>query len=163
MMKKIILFKLFFLTGFLLNAQERLLPTLTDMTAILRTGDIKKMSRLVDSLNYIVVDSAVMTDGRLSFISKEPVLIGWTTLGCWTNKKRVIEGISLKVRSRSQYDKLLAEMNRLGFKATGPKSKGASEGELSQDYEKGKILISTVTSRAALGWQFEFYISNMGI
>jgi hypothetical protein len=154
------------LTGFLhvsylVCGQDRHVPTVSEILSIIQKGELKKMVFLVDSLDYEVADSSVSASGSLSYISQEKYLAGPTIFGCWTNAKRQVQGISLTVRQKLVYEKLLVEMGKLGYKSIGKPSNGPGEGEMSQDYEKGKMLISVSVKKSIIGWSYEFTFIKM--
>jgi len=116
---------------------------------------------LVDFLDYDVADSSISPSGSLSYISQEKYLAGPTIFGCWTNAKKQIQGISLTVRQKPVYEKLLIEMGKLGYISIGKPSNGPGEGEMSQDYEKGKMLISVSVKKSIIGMNYEFTFIKM--
>jgi len=151
----------FLLVSFLVCGQNRQVPSVSEILSIIQKGELKKMVFLVDFLDYDVADSSISPSGSLSYISQEKYLAGPTIFGCWTNAKKQIQGISLTVRQKPVYEKLLIEMGKLGYISIGKPSNGPGVGEMSQDYEKGKMLISVSVKKSIIGMNYEFTFIKM--
>jgi hypothetical protein len=157
---RFVFFILLFISSLSIAAQQRQFPDIISMLDVVKGHDFKKMTRLVDSLDFDVADSTYDNRGGLSYLSKEKVLLGPTIFGCWTGPKHNVLGVSLTVRQEDVYKNLLSQIQALGFKSTDPKFNEPAEGR-PVDYEKGKLLISVEITKAPLGKSYDFTLLEL--
>jgi hypothetical protein len=157
---RFVFFLLLLISSFSISAQQRQFPNIISMLDVVKGHDFKKMTRLVDSLDFDVADSTYDIRGGLSYLTREKVLLGPTIFGCWTDPKHKVLGVSLTVRQEEVYKNLLSQIKALGFKSTDPKLSEPEEGR-PVDYGKGKLLISVEITKAPLGKSYDFTLLEL--
>lgn len=128
-----------------------------DLVKIVQTSDFKGMTKLVENLDYIVLDSSKLSDGNLSYITKE-VKINGNTLGCMINKAMKIEMLTFTTSDKQLYYDLKKQIVNAGFKSSGKSTGGLPEIQESEDFEKGQIIVSTSTQRKDTSLRYELNI-----
>lgn len=140
-------------------AQNKEGVNISELIKISESRNFKQFTSLTTRLGYLVLDSSKNERGATNYITKEVKLKG-NTLGCWTDSKLKIEGITFSTYHRELYDDLKNQIIRLKFKSQGT-HKGTFPNQIeSEDFEKGALLISTATIESAWGIQYEFTFLN---
>jgi hypothetical protein len=134
---------LLFLKG---NSQEENSVDFKKLAVITEKSDFAGLCKLVSSLGYKVLDSSKDKNGSLFYFAKEFKFHG-SSLACSRNNQLKITELSFMT-----FDEDLYKRNKLKLKEVGFKSQGIHKGGLpgiteSEDFEKGKILVSSAISK----------------
>ena len=140
--KRVLLIIIFFVTAVDSNSQGNNLINAGKLVEITEKGDFASLSKLVSSLNYLVLDSSMSNDGTLFYFTKEPELQG-NTLSCNTDDKMKIKLLTFITFREMSYNDLKSQFKKLGFKSQGVHKGNSAEIIESEDFEKGKIIAAT--------------------
>ena len=157
-MKKMLYLIIFFTAFAEGNAQNEKKIEISALVKITETSDFPALVKLVKNLTYEVIDSSKESNGSLIFISREKKING-NILGCTVTVRNKINHLSFSTWDVGTYETLKKQIKSFGFKSSGI-TKGHFPDILeTEDFEKGKTLISTASNKKendAIEYEFTF-------
>ena len=140
--------KKFFVTGIcilfssVLIAQNQQQVSATSLVEIVDNNNFKQLSGLVSSLGYHVLDSSKDVSGGLFYYARE-IKIGGNVLACSVSAKNKIEQLSFHTSMKETSQRLKSDLKKAGFISSGASKQPLDKTTETEDFEKGKILVST--------------------
>jgi hypothetical protein len=157
---KTVLAVIFYLASGIIVSQGQVKPAPGELLAVYESGNFNELVKLGKKSGYILVDSTFYTNGKL-FYMISGISLQRDVLACEADKN-----FKIVIMTFSTYDQALADsLKRLLIKKSY-KSSGKSKKELndkidSEDFEKGKHLVSFSRRRKEEGIRYEFNFLNL--
>jgi len=89
-----------------------------ELIQITSNADFSRLSRLVHSLHFIVLDSTSEKNGELFYFAKEPIPYG-SSLSCSVDHTNKLNILTYRVYSKDEYTRIKTEIVKLGFASSG--------------------------------------------
>ena len=144
-MKKMLFLLIFFIAFAECNAQNEKKIEVSQFVTILDTFDMNELINLIHDLGY-VLDSNQQSNGFRVYLGRENKVFG-NELSCSVSPENKVDHISFSTRDNGTYKNIKKQIEELNFKSSGLQKSRLPPVLKSENFMRGKILISVATRK----------------